>query len=332
MAYITIYGAGQFGCALCTPLADNGHDVRLVGTHLDEAILTRLRTERTHPELSSPLPVSVQFYSDDQLDVSLAGADAIVLAVNSLGVDWAAMLLSGALPPGAPLLLASRGLTTHNGRVQTLADSLRNQLPQTPVVVLAGPALAADLVVRQPNTALLAGQNAAVEQFAAWLATAALNVRTSNDARGVTICAALSNVYALAVGLAGDDAPGAAASLFAQSLSEIAYLVAHLGGEEETVYGLADAGALYATAQRGRHRQLAHWLAAGLTFTDATVQHMPHATVEGAELALAVGAAFATMLRNGELDPDRLPLLRLLIDVICNDQFAHIPWDALLVS
>ena len=40
MATIAILGAGDMGTALCTPLAANGHDVRLWGTHLDRDIVT----------------------------------------------------------------------------------------------------------------------------------------------------------------------------------------------------------------------------------------------------------------------------------------------------
>ncbi len=39
MAIITIVGAGLMGTAVAWPLADNGHDVRLVGTHLDAGII-----------------------------------------------------------------------------------------------------------------------------------------------------------------------------------------------------------------------------------------------------------------------------------------------------
>ena len=39
MKTITIIGAGMMGSALAFPLTDNGHAIRLVGTHLDEAII-----------------------------------------------------------------------------------------------------------------------------------------------------------------------------------------------------------------------------------------------------------------------------------------------------
>ena len=43
MARIAVLGAGVMGTALTFPPADNGHDIRLIGTHLDDAIIARCR-------------------------------------------------------------------------------------------------------------------------------------------------------------------------------------------------------------------------------------------------------------------------------------------------
>jgi hypothetical protein len=38
LAKLTVIGAGMMGSALCVPLADRGHDVRLVGSPLDDVL------------------------------------------------------------------------------------------------------------------------------------------------------------------------------------------------------------------------------------------------------------------------------------------------------
>ena len=43
MADIAIVGAGMMGTATAYPLTDNGHSVRLVGTHLDKDIIKRMK-------------------------------------------------------------------------------------------------------------------------------------------------------------------------------------------------------------------------------------------------------------------------------------------------
>ena len=48
MARIAVLGAGVMGTALTFPLSDNGHDVRLIGTYLDDAIIARCRPACAH--------------------------------------------------------------------------------------------------------------------------------------------------------------------------------------------------------------------------------------------------------------------------------------------
>ena len=48
MAIVTIIGAGMMGSALAFPARENGHEVRLVGTHLDKEIIDACRKEDKH--------------------------------------------------------------------------------------------------------------------------------------------------------------------------------------------------------------------------------------------------------------------------------------------
>jgi glycerol-3-phosphate dehydrogenase (NAD(P)+) len=97
----------------------------------------------------------------------------------------------------------------------------------------------------------------------------------------------------------------------------------------ETVLGLAGAGDLFVTCQGGRNGRMGRLLGRGLTYREAKAKHMPDDTVEGAELALAVGPTLAEWWANGRLDPDTVPLSRALIDAICHDHPFVIPWPQL---
>ena len=55
MANIVILGAGVMGSAFSMPLTDNGHSVRLVGTHLDTDIIEEIHETHVHPRLRSRL-------------------------------------------------------------------------------------------------------------------------------------------------------------------------------------------------------------------------------------------------------------------------------------
>ena len=51
MARITIIGAGMMGTAMCWPLVDNQHQVRLVETPLDGYIIQEINSSGIHPTL-----------------------------------------------------------------------------------------------------------------------------------------------------------------------------------------------------------------------------------------------------------------------------------------
>jgi glycerol-3-phosphate dehydrogenase (NAD(P)+) len=82
----------------------------------------------------------------------------------------------------------------------------------------------------------------------------------------------------------------------------------------------------------GRNGRMGRWLGLGHHYTDAKRNYMPTETIEGAELALAIGPTVEKMVAAGQLEGGRLPLLRAMIQTVCNDEVAKIPWDSFFAS
>src|SRR3954468_19054443 len=104
MATVVILGSGVMGSALAVPLADNGHDVRLVGTHLDRPIIDAIRATGVHPGLDRELPAPCRASQLDELEAAFQGAEIVVSGVNSAGVEWAGERLAPLLEPGQLVL------------------------------------------------------------------------------------------------------------------------------------------------------------------------------------------------------------------------------------
>ena len=62
MAVITIVGSGMMGSALAFPARENGHEVRLVGTHFDREIISACLKENRHPKFEKDFPDGVKFH------------------------------------------------------------------------------------------------------------------------------------------------------------------------------------------------------------------------------------------------------------------------------
>jgi glycerol-3-phosphate dehydrogenase (NAD(P)+) len=100
-----------------------------------------------------------------------------------------------------------------------------------------------------------------------------------------------------------------------------------MGGRPVSVFTLPGAGDLYVTCQGGRNSRMGRWLGLGLPYSSAKAQHMPDDTIEGAELALAIGPTVETLFGEGRLDRRRLPLLATMIQIVCHDAPVTVPWD-----
>jgi glycerol-3-phosphate dehydrogenase (NAD(P)+) len=121
MTAVAILGSGVMGSALAVPLADNGHDVRLIGTHLDRDIIDSIRDTGVHPGLGVELPGSVQAFQLEEADAGCSGVEILLSGVNSFGVRWASDQLSRLLPDDALVIAIAKGLeATDQGDLRLL--------------------------------------------------------------------------------------------------------------------------------------------------------------------------------------------------------------------
>lgn len=346
MSTVTIVGAGLMGTAVAWPLADNGHQVRLVGTHLDAEIIRSCLEKRYHPRLGRTLPDGVRPYYVEQLAEGLQGADVIVSGVNSLGVHWIGRTLGPLLWPGATIIAVTKGLeATEDGELRILPDVLRDELPpalrdQVTIAAIGGPCIAGELAGRRQTCVVFASRHrAALECLQGIFATDYYHIWLSDDLIGVEMCAALKNAYTMAVGLAGGlleraggvDAAGAgmhnlAAALFGVSASEMTRVVALAQGQPGKVTGLPGVGDEYVTCVGGRTIRLGRLLGRGLSFAQAQAE-MAGETLESAYVVRQIAAALPAWDSRGLIAPDELPLLRMLCRVITEGAPVTIPFD-----
>jgi glycerol-3-phosphate dehydrogenase (NAD(P)+) len=161
---------------------------------------------------------------------------------------------------------------------------------------------------------------------------------------GVEVCVALKNLYSLAIGSVqgllekeGVADSGAvmynlAAALFAQGAWEMACLVKYMGGSPSSIYSLPGVGDLYVTSQGGRNTRMGRLLGLGMHYQEAKATHMPEDTIEGADLALAIGPTVLNLVEQGKLVENAVPLMLRMIDIVCNDALVQFPWDDFFTS
>jgi len=344
MTTVTVLGSGIMGSALAIPLADNGHEVRLVGTHLDREIIDSVKATGIHPGLALELPPSVGAYQLEEAEAAFDGAEIALSGVNSFGVRWAGERLASLLRPGMLVLAIAKGMeATDDGSLRILPDVLADPVPeevraQVPFSAIVGPSIAGEVAVRRDTSVLFAGPDqAALDRLAELFRTDSYHVWTTTDLLGAEICAAMKNCYALSVGFAEGvlDRIGASndpyrahnveAALFAQGALEMRRMVHVLGGRPETADGLAAVGDCYVTSAGGRNVRVGRLLGAGMGFSEAW-ERLGHITLEGAAAIRVIGSALPKLTERGLIGPDELPLLRHLYEVIALERPLDVPW------
>ena len=341
MSNILILGAGSMGTAFSFPCSDNNHSVTVIGTHLEDNFIEKINNEKTHPVLGCKIPENVNFLKFENLSSAVVkDVDLIVVAVISQGVEWAAIELSKTLKKSIPILILTKGLSIFENKYEVLAHKMerilkRNGIKETNISAAGGPCLAKGLANKVHTSVIFANSDINfANNLSKMLSTEYYHVSTSTDVVGVEICAAIKNIFSMAIGaskglcaeststkIREENYLNTAASLIQESIYEMIYFTEKLNGKKETVIGLAGLGDLYVSADGGRNSKMGEYLGLGMTYKEAKATKMLNETVEGAQLIFEIGSKIIK-----DYDAKTLPLMTAMINTILEEKPLSIDW------
>ncbi|NLC66523.1 MAG: glycerol-3-phosphate dehydrogenase [Clostridium sp.] len=340
MSILTFVGSGQMASALAFPASENGHEVRLVGTHLDREIIEEGRKTGFHPTLKRKLlKKGISYYQLEELEEALEGADAVLCGVSSFGVDWFLEKVFPKIPDGMPIISVTKGMIDdEDGNMETYPEYWERNMPGRDLHInaIGGPCTSYELADHDNSYVAFCGKD--IEElrwFKEIFETSYYHVDLSTDELGVESAVAFKNAYALAVSLAvglaiGKDGKGvehynSQAALFAQSVKEMKKLLELTGGgEENIIYG---AGDLYVTIFGGRTRRIGTLLGQGYSFDEA-IKKLEGVTLESIVIATRTARAVRNSAKNGKADIKDFPLLMHVDEIINGGKAVDIPWKS----
>lgn len=341
MAVIAIIGAGMMGSALAFPARENGHTVRLTGTHLDREIIeTSIRSGR-HPKFERDFPPGVEYFQIEEMQKVLHGADLLICGVSSFGVDWFAEKVLPHVPESLPVLSVTKGLIdTENGELLCYPDYWAKSIAPQKVCLnaIGGACTSYELVAQDPTIVTFCGPDRKIlATIKSYLQRPYYHIETSTDVMGVETAVALKNAYAMGVtiaigineklnGIGSKQHYNSQAAAFGQSVKEMQRLLRILAGSDQSLYiGIGD---LYVTVFSGRTRLIGALLGRGLSFEES-MQQLQGITMESTVITERMARAVKKMSEQGKLDMREFPFLKHLGEVICDDKPADIAWDTL---
>ncbi|MDH4064962.1 MAG: NAD(P)-dependent glycerol-3-phosphate dehydrogenase [Acidobacteriota bacterium] len=313
MQQVAVVGSGSWGTALAIQLSLSGQDVRLWGR--DAGLVAEMATRRANPVYLPDVTFPERLHPTADLAEALSGASIVVVAAPSHGVRAVARAMAPRLEPGALVVSAVKGIeeSTLLRMSQVLADELRTA---SEVAVLSGPSFALELARCRPTAVVVASTSPqTVEHVQAEFRAPWLRLYGTADVVGVEIGGALKNTIAIAAGVVEGLGQGhnALAALITRGLAEVTRLAVAMGGQRETLAGLAGLGDLVLTCTGGlsRNRHVGAELARGRLLGEVVAStKMVAEGVRTTEAALALGA------RHGV----ELPITAQMADVLAGRQ------------
>ena len=342
MAIVTIIGAGMMGSALAFPARENGHEVRLVGTHLDREIIDASRKTQRHPKFDKDFPNGIKFYQIEEIDNAIIGSDMIIGGVSSFGVEWFGDTVLPKIPSHIPVLSVTKGLMdTDDGKLLTYPEIWETKLEKIgkklSINAVGGPCTSYELVAHDQTEVAFCGRDMKTLEFLkSIMATDYYHISLSTDVVGIESAVALKNGYALGITLTiglnqkefGIDSPlhfNSQAAVFGQGVKEMYKL---LGYQNAQTLGniTVGAGDLYVTVYGGRTRLVGILLGRGLNIDEAK-EELNGVTLESLVVAERVARAIKTAAKQGKIDTKDFPLLMHVDEIITQRKPVNIPWE-----
>jgi len=280
---VCVIGSGAWGTALAQAASMAGNDVVLIGR--DARLAQEISLSHTNTKYLKNQKLSPRIYATTDLG-ALEQASLVLLALPAQTTRQVIKTIAAGLKPKLPVVVTAKGFEQRTLARQS--QIVHEHWPQAQALVLSGPSFAVDVAAGRPTAVTLAGHDLAlVERVALRLASDSFRPYVCGDPLGVELAGGLKNVYALACGAVEGAGLGLSArsALIARAHAEMTRVIKALGGQEQTMGGLAGLGdlALSCTSTRSRNYLFGVELGRGKTVEE----------VRGAGLGLAEGVATA---------------------------------------
>ena len=339
---ITIIGSGMMGSALAFPARENGHEVRLVGTHLDREIIEACKKTGQHPKFDYPFPEGVKYYFYEDWKEAVKGADFVIGGVSSFGVDWFLENILSELDPSIPVLSVTKGLINlEDGTLISYPEYWKRSLAakgiEREICAIGGPCTSYELVYHDHSEVAFCGKDSAtIKMMKEAIQTSYYHVSVTNDVEGLESAVALKNGYALAIAMTiglvnrehGPEAGlhyNSQAGAFYQAVKEMRLLLEMQGASRDCEnIGIGD---LYVTVYGGRTRKIGILLGEGKTYQEA-LDILAGVTLESLVVSRRVYAAMVRKAELGKADLSLFPMLCHAAAVLDEGKDAQLPWDS----
>ena len=264
MKKIAVIGSGSWGVALATHLAKIGHIVKIWSFMQEEADLINHENKcKFLPNLVIPNNVTCTTSYKEAIQES-----EIILHVTPSKFTRNTVKEYKPYVTNQPIIICSKGFEKET--LSTLAEVIKQELPNTKIGVLSGPSHAEEVSIGTPSAIVIASEDINLaNEIQNEFMNENLRIYTSKDVKGVELGGALKNIIAFCAGVAAGIELGdnSFAALITRGLTEISRLSIAMGANKDTLYGLTGLGDLIVTclSEHSRNRKAGYLTGKGMS-------------------------------------------------------------------
>ena len=243
---IGMIGGGSWGTALAILLSKSGHsvDIWLRDKGQIEDICYTRENVKYLPGVVIPTNISIT----NDLESVIFDKDILVLSVPSHSIRENLMTGKKYIKPNQIIVNVAKGI--ENASLMTVSQIVNDIIPENNYAILSGPSHAEEVARDMPTTVVTASDDRKIAEYVQDVFMAPkFRVYTNPDVIGVELGGSIKNVIALGAGISdglgyGDNTK---AAIMTRGSIEMARLGEKMGGNYETLAGLAGIGDLIVT-------------------------------------------------------------------------------------
>jgi glycerol-3-phosphate dehydrogenase (NAD(P)+) len=310
MKIVTMLGAGAFGTAVSTLLAESGYIVNL--WCYEQEVVEQITNSRENKKFFPGFKLSSNIKPTTSLQEALKGSRFVFEAIP---VKYLRKILNQAkdfVSKEQVFITLSKGLEQETLLLPTqIIDDVFEK--KVNVASMAGPNFAKELAQMCCSAAVVGSNDSSLTQeIAKLLSRSYFKPYLSDDPIGIQVGGVVKNILTLLVGVSSGSVCGqnAGAFLLTRGFAEFAKLCSVLGGNENTVYGLSGLGDLILCTTEGslsRNLKAGQMLGHGKNLDD--VKKELHVLPEGVNSCESV----YQLIQNNNLD---LPICRGVYQIV----------------
>lgn len=320
-----VLGAGAWGTALASLLAENGHETTL--WCLEPDVAEAITHSAANPRFLAGAALCPSLRATTDKAQALDGAGLVLMAAPSHVLREVVSHARAWVAPGATAVVATKGIERHTFALMT--EVVEQELRGHAVVALSGPSFAAEVAKKQPTAVVAASSQAGAAALVQQVFSAPhFRVYSSDDVIGVELGGALKNVMAVAAGMSDGLGLGfnTRAALITRGLAEMTRLGAAMGAHPQTFAGLAGMGdlVLTCTGALSRNRQVGLEIGKGATLPEVlagreTVAEGVVTTESARDLAAARGVEMPIVNAVHRVLFEHQPARSALVDLMSRE-------------